>query len=47
LIHGDEVSRIEAEVDEEIAVAVAFAEAGSMEPVEDLERFVTMERVPT
>ena len=38
--------RIEAEVDAEIAAAVAFAEAGSLEPVEDLERFVTMERVP-
>jgi pyruvate dehydrogenase E1 component subunit alpha len=47
LIHADEVSRIESEVDEEIAAAVAFAEAGTLEPVEDLERFVTMDRVPT
>ena len=38
--------RIEAEVDAEIAAAVAFAEAGSLEPVEELERFVTMEGVP-
>ena len=47
LIHDEEVRRIETEVDAEIAAAVAFAEAGSLEPVEDLERFVTMERVPT
>lgn len=47
LIHGEEVSRIETEVDTEIAAAVAFAEAGTFEPVEDLERFVTMDRVPT
>ena len=47
LIHAEEVSRIESDVDEEIAAAVAFAEAGSLEPVEDLERFVTMDRVPT
>lgn len=36
---------IEAEVASEIADAVAFAEAGTLEPVEDLERFVLMERV--
>jgi pyruvate dehydrogenase E1 component alpha subunit len=47
LIHRDEVSRIEAEAEAEIAAAVAFAEAGTLEPVEELERFVTMERVPT
>ncbi len=47
LIHEDEVTRIEAEAEVEIAAAVAFAEAGTLEPVEELERFVTMERVPT
>ncbi len=47
LIHAEEVSGIETEVDAEIAAAVAFAEAGTLEPIEDLERFVTMERVPT
>jgi pyruvate dehydrogenase E1 component alpha subunit len=47
LIHGEEVSRLETEVDTEIAAAAAFAEAGSLEPVEDLERFVTMDGVPT
>ena len=36
--------RIEAEADAEIDAAVAFAEAGTLEPVEELERFVTMER---
>ena len=36
----------EAEADAEIAAAVAFAEAGTLEPVAELERFVTMERVP-
>jgi pyruvate dehydrogenase E1 component alpha subunit len=46
LIHAEEVKRIETEVDAEIAAAVAFAEAGSLEPVEDLERFVTMDEVP-
>ena len=47
LIHAEEVSHIESGVDEEIAAAVTFAAAGSLEPVEDLERFVTMHRVPT
>jgi pyruvate dehydrogenase E1 component subunit alpha len=46
LIREEEVHRIEAEADAEIDRAVAFAEAGTLEPVEDLERFVTMEAVP-
>ncbi|MBE0595537.1 MAG: pyruvate dehydrogenase (acetyl-transferring) E1 component subunit alpha [Gemmatimonadales bacterium] len=46
LIHPDEVARIEAEVDAEIDEAVQFAEAGQLEPVEELARFVTMEEVP-
>ena len=46
LIHEDEIRRIEAEADAEIDAAVAFAEAGTPEPVEELERFVTMDRVP-
>jgi pyruvate dehydrogenase E1 component alpha subunit len=46
LIQEVEVRQIEAEADGEIAAAVAFAEAGSLEPVEELERFVAMERVP-
>jgi pyruvate dehydrogenase E1 component alpha subunit len=40
MIHPDDESRIEAEVGAEIAQAVAFAEAGTWEPVEQLTRFV-------
>ena len=36
LIHEEDVSEIEAGIDAEIAEAVAFAEAGTWEPVEDL-----------
>ncbi len=46
LIHADEVGMIEAGIETEIKSAVAFAEAGTWEPVEDLERFTTMDRVP-
>jgi len=46
LMHAEEFARIEAEVDAEIAAAVRDAEAGTLEPVADLERFVTMDRVP-
>jgi TPP-dependent pyruvate/acetoin dehydrogenase alpha subunit len=46
LIRPDEVTGIEAEAEAEIAAAVAFAEAGTLEPVAELERFVTMQRVP-
>ncbi len=46
LIHDEEVRAIEAEADAEIEAAVAFAEAGTLEPVAELERFVTMDRVP-
>lgn len=38
-----ELAAIEADVDAEIEGAVAFAEAGSWESVEELERFVTMD----
>jgi len=37
----DDLKRIEGEVGAEVDDAVAFAEAGTPEPVEDLERFVT------
>jgi pyruvate dehydrogenase E1 component alpha subunit len=40
MIHPEELTRIEAEVDAEIVEAVAFAEAGGWEPVEQLTRFV-------
>jgi TPP-dependent pyruvate/acetoin dehydrogenase alpha subunit len=40
-----ELMAIDAEVAAEIDAAVAFAEAGTLEPLEDLERFVLMDRV--
>ncbi|WP_347311917.1 pyruvate dehydrogenase (acetyl-transferring) E1 component subunit alpha [Defluviimonas sp. SAOS-178_SWC] len=46
LIHAEEVAAITAEVDAEIAGAVAFAEAGSDEPVETLARYVMAEDRP-
>jgi pyruvate dehydrogenase E1 component alpha subunit len=46
LLHDAEVERIEAEIEAEIESAVAFAEAGTLEPVEELERFVYMEEAP-
>jgi TPP-dependent pyruvate/acetoin dehydrogenase alpha subunit len=48
MIHPDEASRITAEIDAEIEEAVAFAEAGTWEPVEELRRFVYADStVPT
>ena len=44
LLSDGDLEAIEAEVGREIAEAVAFAEAGSLEPVEDLTRFVYSER---
>ncbi len=40
MIHSDEVARIESQVHDEIEEAVAFAEAGTLEPVENLLRHV-------
>jgi pyruvate dehydrogenase E1 component alpha subunit len=40
MVHPDEVARIVAEIDAEIAAAVVFAEAGTWEPVEQISRFV-------
>lgn len=39
MVHPDEIARIESEIANEIADAVAFAEAGRWEPVETLTRF--------
>jgi len=39
MIHPDELARIDAEVAAEIAEAIAFAEAGTWEPVAELTRF--------
>lgn len=44
-ITADEIAAIEAEIGAEIDAAVAFAEAGTLEPVEDLDRFVLMDSV--
>jgi pyruvate dehydrogenase E1 component alpha subunit len=44
MVHAEEAARIEAEADAEIAEAVAFAEAGTWEPVEQLTRFTYAER---
>jgi len=46
LAYDDEVLRLEQAADAEVAAAVEFAEAGTWEPIEDLERFVTMDEVP-
>jgi pyruvate dehydrogenase E1 component alpha subunit len=46
LTRPEEVSHMEKEIDAEIAAAVAFAEAGALESVADVERFVTMEEIP-
>ncbi len=44
MVHAEDVARIEAEADVEIAAAVAFAEAGTWEPVEQLTRFTYAEK---
>jgi 2-oxoisovalerate dehydrogenase E1 component len=41
LLHESDVAEIKAEITAEIAKAVAFAEAGTHEPIETLERYVT------
>ena len=45
LIHADDLTRIEADVAAEIADAVAFAEAATWEPVEQLTRFTYADKV--
>ena len=47
LVFADEVQRLTAAAEAEVDAAVAFAEAGSFEPVEALTRFVTMDEGPT
>jgi len=44
-ITSDEVQAIDADVTGEVEAALAFAEAGTPEPVEDLERFALMDNV--
>ena len=45
-VTDEDLDALEASVGAEIADAVTFAEAGSLEPVEDLRRFVTCEGAP-
>lgn len=45
LLAESDSARIDAEIAAEIEAAVAFAEAGTLEPAADLERFVLMDRV--
>jgi pyruvate dehydrogenase E1 component alpha subunit len=45
LIHPEELAGMEAEIADEITTAVAFAEAGTWEPVEQLTRFTYAENV--
>jgi TPP-dependent pyruvate/acetoin dehydrogenase alpha subunit len=43
LLDDAELARLEASADADVARAVEFAEAGTWEPVEELERFVYCE----
>jgi pyruvate dehydrogenase E1 component alpha subunit len=46
MMHPKDLTRIEGEVEAEIAEAVAFAEVGTWEPVEQLSRFTYAENAP-
>lgn len=46
LLGSDDLAALEAGIERELADAVAFAEAGTLEPVSDLLRFVTLDKVP-
>jgi pyruvate dehydrogenase E1 component alpha subunit len=46
LIDQDEIQQLEREVADEVQAAIEFAAAGTLEPVEDLERFVYYEGAP-
>lgn len=46
MLHSEELSAIELEIDKEIAEAVAFAESGTLEPVDQLTRYVTGSESP-
>ncbi len=47
LLHHDDIAKLEKEAGVEVDAAVAFAEAGSWEPVSDLDKYVLMDRVPS
>jgi pyruvate dehydrogenase E1 component alpha subunit len=44
MVHPEELAGMEAEIADEIAAAVAFAEAGTWEPIEHLTRFTYAEK---
>ena len=46
LVFEDELTKLEVEIEEEVTRAVAFAQAGTLEPVDELTRFVTMDEIP-
>ena len=46
ILREDDVRELERRADREVAAAVAFAEAGTWEPVADLTRFVYSEKKP-
>ena len=46
LVGASDVTTLEGEADDEIAAAVAFAEAGTLEPISDLTKHVCAEREP-
>jgi TPP-dependent pyruvate/acetoin dehydrogenase alpha subunit len=46
LLHQADIAKLEKEGAIEVDAAVAFAEAGGWEPIEDLQKFVLMDKVP-
>jgi pyruvate dehydrogenase E1 component alpha subunit len=46
VLDGDDVQRLDKEAQAEVAAAIEFAEAGTLEPLSDLERFVHSEVRP-
>ena len=46
LVTDADLAAIAAEVDAEVDEAVAVAEAGTLEPIAELERYTLMEEVP-
>ncbi len=46
LIKPQEITAMAAEIDAEIAEAVAYAEHAALEPLSEVDRFVTMEEIP-
>ena len=47
MLNYKDMEKMDQEVEQELADAVAFAENGTFEPLEDLTRFVYSEKVPS